>query len=332
MKTAFIVFISIIINSSLVADTIVTKYGTYQGRILRVTKNSVDFETSEKTITLDKKQILNYTFSTSDMIYFKNGKTVNCKIIGISKGYVVFVSSSRTAKVNMNNLIKKDYNIGPELQVRSLPFTINGFIPTPHLTNQDKYSRFFYLKLPILGLINSSLKNWRNQFVTENGIHPDSKGYLIGGEIGFSLSRFLSLGAGYEYFFHPQIALIDNSTSNKGEDLLSYSFPYASVKFNIIQRTNFDIYFNGNFGLLQAIEKLNNPQGVTTSLVGNTFAGRIKIALVFPFSDNVNGFIEIGYLSAKIKDVKTDEQILPEYNLDFNGFSFFGGLNFIIHF
>ena len=335
MRLTVIIFLSFFINSWLIADTIVTQNGTYHGRILSASKSSINFETAKKTITLDKDQILSYTFSKSDVLYFKNGKSINCKVIGILKGYVVYVTSQKAFKQKEADVAEIKNNNGPELQIKSLPFTAYGFNPTPEdqiKFDNNESGKYLYLKLPILGLLNSSLNDWKGQFVTETGMHPDPKGYPIGGEIGFSISRFLNLGIGYEYFFHPQITLIDNSTANSGEDLVSYSFPHASVKFNIIQRTNFDMYFDGNFGLLQAREKLSNPQDVTIYQAGETFAGRIKMGLAFPFSDNINGFIEIGYLSAKIKDVKTDGQIVPEYSLDFSGIHLSGGLNLIIHF
>jgi hypothetical protein len=334
MKPVFIILLSFVINSCLIADTIVTQSGTYHGRILSATKSTVNFEKSKKTITLDKSQILSYSFSASDILYLKSGETINCKIIGILKGYVVYVTPQKAFKKKEADIARIENNNGPELQIKSLPFTTNGFIPTPPQieTKSNKFNKFIYFKLPVMGLLNSSLSDWKDQYVSETGKNPDTKGYPIGGEIGYSINRFLSLGAGYEYFFHPQITLIDNSTPNKGEDFLSYSFPYAVLKINIIQKTKFNSYLNGNFGLLQAKEKIKNPQGMTTNLTGDTFAGRVKFGIAIPFSDKINGCFEIGYLTAKVKNLKFDGEEVPEYNLDFSGFNFSGGLKFIIHF
>ncbi len=224
MKQVFIILLSFLINSCLIADTIVTQSGTYHGRILSATKNTVTFEKSKKTITLDKIQILSYSFSTSDILYIKSGETINCKVIGMLKGYVVYVTPQKAFKQKETNIARITKNNGPELQIKSLPFTTNGFTPTPRNQieiDKDESGNYLYLKLPVLGLHNSLLANWKVQFETETGKHPDTIGYPIGGEIGLSINRFLNLGIGYEYFFHPQIALIDNSTSNKGEDLLS---------------------------------------------------------------------------------------------------------------
>ena len=159
MKLVFIILLSIVINSWLIADTIVTQSGTYHGRILSASKRSVNFETTKKIITFQKNQILSYKFSASDILYLKSGESINCKVIGILKGYVVYVTPQKAYKQKEAEIARIKNNNGPELQIKSLPFTTNGFTPTPEdqiEIDKDESGKYLYLKLPVLGQLNSS--------------------------------------------------------------------------------------------------------------------------------------------------------------------------------
>lgn len=211
MKTVFIILLIFLINSCLIADTIVTKNGTYQGRILRANKNAVTFETSKKIMTLDKSQILSYSFSTSDILYLKSGKTINCKIIGILKGYVVYVTPQKAYKQKQADVARIKNNNGPELQIKSLPFATDGFTPTSE--DQDKIEdqkignsvsvSIGYWK-PSLEEVNDALDLWSKTLdeadITPQGDDKFSGNFTVGGTIIVGISERAALRADLSYW------------------------------------------------------------------------------------------------------------------------------------
>lgn len=334
MKKLYFLILFQIYYSLIFADTILTIDRTYQGRILSANKQAVVFETGKRIITLDKSKILSYTFSKSDMLVFKSGKNVKCKVIGILKGYVVYVTSQKAFKQKEGKITKIKSNIGSELEIKSLPFTANGFKPVPfHIEiESNNNTRFIYFKIPVMGLLNSSLSNWKKQFTTKAGNHPDTKGYPIGGEAGLALNNNFSLGIGYEYFYYPQISIVDNLSNLTGETYVSCSFPYMNLKFNIFQNSNYCFYTSADFGLLLANYNLKIPYGTTINLNGQALANQIKFGLSFPITNKLEGSAEIGFLAAKIDQMKYHGKEIPQYNLDFSGINFSYSLRYIINF
>ncbi|MBN1349534.1 hypothetical protein JXJ21_09005 [candidate division KSB1 bacterium] len=334
MKAIFIILLGFAINSSLHADMVVTRKGSYQGRILSANKKSVKFATSKKIIAIEKSLILSYTFTTSDMLYFTNGKRAKCKILGILKGYVLYATRRKAFKRKEASITKIQRGIRSELQIYSIPFTTYGFIPTSYkiLNSQKPSNSFIYLKLPSIGLLNASLNDWKDRFASKTGKHPDTYGYPISGGIGIKLNRYMNIGLGYEYFFRPPIRLIDNPVTDKGEDTLSYLFPHASIKFCLIRKSYLGIYLNGELGLIQAKEELKNPQSISEYFTGENFAARMKIGFSFPLLNKIDGYIETGYQSAKVMDINSRDEHVANYSLDFSGIILSCGLGYHINF
>jgi hypothetical protein len=171
----------------------------------------VNFEATKKILIFKKNQILGYRFSSSDILYLKSGETINCKVIGILKGYIIYVTPQKAFKQKEADVARIKNNNGPELQIRSLPFTANGFIPTAK--NQNKVAaRKLGASLsvsighwkPSLEEINDALdllaEELKEEDITPQGDRGFTGNFTAGGTIILGISERTALRADISYW------------------------------------------------------------------------------------------------------------------------------------
>jgi mRNA-degrading endonuclease HigB of HigAB toxin-antitoxin module len=291
-------------------DTIVTQLKTYQGIITGANKKAIMIDTGDEKVAVAKAQIKSCMFATSDIITLRNNRTIVCKVIVIANGIVGYVTDKEAAKVKATSILGIDRDRGPELLVKSLPFTSTGFIP-----GNIKQSRILFLALGV-STIYSNLKEWREQFTSDTGKHPNQIGYSFSGEIGIASDNRLFYSIGCKYYFKPTIQIKDFIVDETVLYNTRYLFPFGGIKVRLMNKNSFFYYAKVEAGWLQSQEKVDAGDNGKKSYKRDTMAGKIIVGVSFQIMKSSKVNLEAGYFLAKIKAEDKEGSSIP---LDFSG-------------
>jgi hypothetical protein len=309
-------------------DTVVLTDGSvYSGKIIESTEIIIKIETNKKTENFPKSDIYSIVLANADILHYANGQSIECKIIR-KTGDAITVMTAEGEKVIDNSLIKNvQYNMGHELKLTSLPATDRHFKNNPNpLIRAGEDQMNIYLG-GYFGCQYSFLDSWKKQFFTENGTHPSTSGLKVGGEIGIIKNKYIEFGAGFEYFFLPTVKV--TATQPNFEDKVSSFFYYGALKIGrtLTKLPNMRVYGGIDLGLLNGIEKAQNMGGIDFEASSKVFAKCLKIGSSY-FNGNSSYYFDIGYLMAKVTDVKLLGNEIPNYELDFSGIVLVSGYRY----
>ncbi|MBN1998760.1 hypothetical protein JW935_14470 [candidate division KSB1 bacterium] len=322
----FITFLFLFALSSH-ADTIVLDDGSlYSGKISASTENEIKILLQKNIAEIPKEKVLSLFFSSSDFVYLQNGQIIECKILRKEGSLITVVTTDGERTINNTDIKTVRYNMGQELKVNSLSITDRHFKNDPRqYIGAGKNFNTIYLG-GYYTIHFASLDKWKKQFIFENGNHPLTNGFQLGGEIGFSTNLF-TIGAGFDHFFLPKIEVMTESSSL--QDKVSASFYYATINYgqSLKSEPNLNIYAGIDFGFLNGKENAYNLNDMDFEASATIFASRYKIGTAY-FFRNASIYFNVGYLSGKITHLELLGHDIPNYDLDFSGLSLVSGLRF----
>ncbi|MGH7597398.1 MAG: outer membrane protein [bacterium] len=297
-SSLIVVLLALGLAKAAVSDSVVLRDGTlHQGTITGATDATVTILVKSEAVEVPHAEILSLVFTSADRLYFKLNATLECKVVNKIGAEVVVVTSDGVENIPNSKIKKVEYNVGRQLKVTGLPPTGPQFVnKSANLVWAGDFKPNVYLGLH-LGTHYAFLTDWKRQFSPQ----PSTRGLDLGGELGYMLNRFISLGAGYEYFLFQKVKV----SSPNAEDRVSSSFFFANMRLSINPRSTpaLFIYGKADVGALKGKEKISGLQGLTLEASGNVFAYRLKIGADYFTSGNISHFIELGYLAAKVDEI-----------------------------
>ena len=330
--TGFTIFIIFTVGFGKIAfaDQVILKDGTiYDGTIAGANHDSLRLKVDSKIKEVPCSQILVLVFASGDILYLKNGENLICKVVEKSKDTVVVVVPEGVKRMSNIEVIKVGYCFGPELKVSALPWTGEAFVNKPNKAIwAGEFKENIYLSSSMSVHI-ASLQDWRKQFPGISETALSTLGFNNGLELGDVLSRMVRISVMYESF---KFRKVNIAYPESFKDQVLATFLSGGIKIGFSPRTlpALYIYGGGDLGSLKGTEKIEDYEGYDYECSGSTLGFRLKIGADYFISDNYSISVEIGSLSAKVTNLKLLGQTIPNYTLDFSGFSILVGTT--VHF
>jgi hypothetical protein len=318
----------LLLSSSALADSIVTRDGTiYAGTIRGATDSTVLILSEMNIVTVPAVDIIAIYFSYADAVYLRSGEVVAGKVAAKEGDTVIVATPQGTLRMHGSSIQQVKYNFKSEIKVPSLPGTNRHFnnISSPSSSYAENSSSVFIM----LHISNhaAALDDWKKQFT---GGTVETRGLIIGAEAGYVFKAHLMAAAGYEGFTVPTVEI--RASSPTFDDVAFYTFVYASLLAGgrPVSTPEMFIYGGADLGRLTGTEGVKNLNGVDVDASNSMFAYRLKGGIRYMTSGSFSLVSELGYLHAPVKDLTMLGNTIPRYTLDFSGIFFRFGCSFHI--
>lgn len=299
------------------ADIIVTRDGTlYKGMITAATDSTITITDGALTVALSKEVIIAVNFTHSDIVILQSGEEIIGKVTAKEGDDVVIATPAGVQRVKSSSVEHLRYNASGEIKVPELPRTGKHFTNAPE--DEAVYrtdGKGVYAALQVSNHY-AALDDWKNQFT---GGVVQTQGFLVGIEAGYELSGHVIIGAGYEGFSTPTVEV--RATSPTFDDHVTYSFAYGSLLIGGQPSSSPETFIYGGVdaGLLTGTESIAGMNGVDFDGSGDVVGFRPKAGVRYRTGPRFGLIAELGYLSAKVDQLKVLGTNVPNYSLDFSG-------------
>ncbi len=196
----------------------------------------------------------------------------------------------------------------------------------PDSLKSKQSHRNIYLQFNMSGLL-ASLSDWSTSLHLSDGSHPSTGCIVFGGEAGIVVSRFLQIGAGYEFFFTTKA-----TTLEAGGDQIEGTFFYGSLKAGSTLKSVPELYLFGglDIGSISVTETMENYVVTNFERGGSAAAFRITGGAQYYVSENWSISAAAGYQSADIRKVTAYGSTISNFTLDFSGLILRGAVSYHI--
>ncbi len=309
----------------LAADIIVTRDGTiYKGMVSAATDSTITITDGALSVALSKEVIIAVNFTHSDVVVLQSGEEIIGKVTAKEGDDVVIATPVGVRRVKSSSVEHLRYNASGEIKVSELPRTGKHFSNVAEDASVFRADdRGVYVALQVSNHY-AALDDWKNQFT---GGVVQTQGYLFGIEAGYELSGHVIIGAGYEGFSTPTVEV--RATSPTFDDHVTYSFAYGSLLIGGQPSSSPEtfIYGGADIGLLTGTESITGMNGVDFDGSGDVVGFRPKAGVRYRTGPRFGLIAELGYLSAKVDQLKVLGTNVPNYSLDLSGFFYRFGVS-----
>lgn len=317
MTQRITLFLFVLTVQFLAADIIVTRDGTiYKGMISSAADSTITITDGALTVALSRQVIIAVHFTHSDILTLQSGEEIIGKVAAKEGDDVVIATPEGTRRVPSASVVQLRYNAAGEIKVPELPRTGKHFTNVaedePVYRTDDKG---VYVALQVSNHY-AALDDWKNQF---SGGVVQTQGFVLGMEAGVEFSSHVSIGAGYEGFVTPTVEV--RATNPTFDDHVSYNFIYGSLLFGGHPASSPEtfIYAGADAGLLTGTESITGMNGVDFDGTGEVVGFRPKVGVRYRSGPRIGLIAEMGYLNAKVDQLKVLGTIVPNYALDLSG-------------